>query len=829
MVHSFKMTTAVVALFVIAVASAAPAKQSTARASHLLASPTAKRIADVAWKGRPSKWILPSRWILPTSERHHIVSGDLARSLAVADLLHDGTVDVVVGNELNLSVGVMLSDHRGQLSDIVRYPVASAEEVTLYSVQVAVGNLIGKQYPDIVAGGFSRDTLKLLRGKSLGRFAAPIEVALGDGEEPISVAIADLNEDRRQDIAASRGLDQRVTVLFGNGRGGFSSPVHIPTPAFAGRIAIADATGDGRLDILSAGLDAGVSLLPGRGEGKFAPARLLTAAPGTIVLGLAAADATGDGLLDVITANQTDGFDPNLPGSVSILAGLGRGQFTIAKRLSVGEHTLGRAESVAVGDLTGDGVADIVAGRAVGGILTLLPGDGAGGFAEPLDIAGAGESPDPVVIADITGDRRPDIIASAAIGGYAHEMVAILPTDGSGVPGRGNFNARLRINAEAMVVARFNRDSHPDIATVGLTPDWQVRVAVQLGEASALAPPQHYDVDLTSGNGITHADANGDGRTDLFVVGRKGAKNIVAVLLGDGVGAFSGPHHFEFALDSQAPHAIAAADLDGDGRVDIATSNIPFACFPGDPNCSPPDLGSASILLNDGQGGFGRQIQIEDVADSPFWITAADATGDGKVDLVLPHMDPDDPGVRLLTGDGSGGFVDPMHLATDMGPIKVIAVDATGDKQIDLITLNHTAQSVSVLAGDGTGGFDSAAHYPMQLDQDITNCAPDCPWLWPWAWSLAVGDLDGNGAPDIATANTGNGTITILRNNGRDAYSAVERSHTGGSPRAMTLADLTGDSKLDVVVASMEGIISVHANARKAPMPVRCLRPNTTC
>lgn len=810
MIHPVRLATIVAAMCAIAMASAAPTNAPATGVPQPSASTGANAVGTAAT--RPARH--DNRWLLPTAQRHPLIEGDLSRSLALADLTGDRTADIVTGNELSLTVGVVLSDRKGRVSEAVHYPIASAGEATLYRVEVAVGNLVGRRYPDIVAAGFSRDTLEVFAGQGKGRFAAPIRVKLGTGDEPSSVAVADLNRDGRQDIVTGDGLDQMVSVLFGDGKGGFSAPARFPAAAFAGRVVVADATGDGHPDILSAGLDAGVSLIAGNGRGKFAAPVLLSAGSEVSVLALAVADVTGDRRADLLTANQAGGdADFATPGSVSVLAGDGAGGFAAAQSLSVGKQTLGRAESVAVADVTGDGHPDIVAGRPVDRILTLLAGDGAGGFADPVDVPGMGESPDPVAIADVNGDRRPDVVTNVSVG--THEMVSILPSDGAGHVGRwGNFDTRLLINAESLVGADFNGDGRPDVASVGTATDGRAKLAVQLGDGSGdLAAPRHVDLDADSATGIASGDADADGTQDLIVVHQKGGENAVSVLLGDGEGGFSDPHRYQIALESQAPHAVAVADLNGDGHLDIATANIPYACRPGDPDCSPPELGSISILAGDGRGGFGGQIQIEGVAREPYSIAAADVTGDGNPDLIVPHFGFDDPGLRLLAGDGAGGFGAPVHLATDAGPVAVTAVDVTGDKRLDLVSLNHTAQSVSLLAGNGGGGFDAAVHFPLYLDQDVATCDSGCPWLWPWAWALVVGDINGDGAPDIASANTNNGTVTVLRNDGSGAFSGIERVHTGGAPRAITVADMTGDGKVDVVTANTEGVVSVHANA----------------
>lgn len=808
MLQRLRLATFVVAVCSTALASAASSGMREARD----AGPPARDAS--AAPGLLPATSAASGWLLPTAQHHQIVAGDLARSLAAADLDGDGTADIVTGNELSLTVGVVLSRRNGRMADIVHYPIGSAADASLYRVQVAVGHLVGNRHPDIVAAGFSRNTLEVFVGQGKGQFAAPIQVTLQNGDEPTSVAVGDVDHDGDQDIVTGDGFDRAVSVLLGDGKGTFSAPHRFPTGAVAGHVVVADATRDGHLDILSAGGSDGVALLAGTGTGSFAAPVLLSAGPETSVLGLAVADATGDGRVDLVTANQATDGDFDAAGSVSVLRGERAGGFGSARILSVGKQTLGRVESVAVADVTGDGHPDIVAGHPVDGVLTLLAGDRTRGFLHPVSVPAAGGAADPVLIADVTGDRRPDVITSVFVG--RNEMLSILPSDGAGRIGIwGNHDTRLQLTAESVVGRDLDGDRRADVASIGITPDGAAKVAVRMGRhRGGLSEPVYFDLDANAASGIASGDFNKDRTQDLVVVTHKYPENGVSVLLGNRRGGFSAPRRYPIELELQGSHAVAVADLDGDGHLDIATSNIPFACLPGDPDCSPPDLGSVSILRGDGRGGFGAQVQIEGVAASPRAIAAADVTGDGRADLVVPHFGVDDFGLRVLAGDGNGGFADPVHLDTDIGPVAVVVADVTGDAFPDLLSLNHTAQSVSLLTGDGTGRFNPATHFPLQLDRDVEQCAPGCPWLWPWPWGLAVGDINGDGAPDIVTANTDNGTLTVLRNRGRGEFSAAERVDTGGSPRAVALADVTGDGKVDVVAANSEGAISVHANAR---------------
>ena len=187
MIHPVRLATTVAALCAMAMASAAPTNAPVTGVPQPSASAGANAVQTAATRpARPD-----NRWLLPTAQRQPLVEGDLSRSLVLADLTGDRTADIVTGNELSLTVGVVLSDRKGRVSEAVHYPIASAGEASLYRVEVAVGNLVGKRYPDIVAAGFSRDTIEVFVGQGAGRFAEPIRVASDlvgiEGPDPVHV------------------------------------------------------------------------------------------------------------------------------------------------------------------------------------------------------------------------------------------------------------------------------------------------------------------------------------------------------------------------------------------------------------------------------------------------------------------------------------------------------------------------------------------------------------------------------------------------------------------------------------------------------------------
>lgn len=338
---------------------------------------------------------------------------------------------------------------------------------------------------------------------------SPIQV---DGV-PQNIVCGDVNGDGNQDLLTANGTGNNITVLLGDGRGAFraapGSPVRV---AFGpGEMALADFNRDGRLDLATASHDSyDVVVLLGNGRGGFAPAPrspfAATVGGKPHTHGLAAGDADGDGNPDIFTVN-------NESDSVSLLLGDGRGGFT---RAAGSPFTVDRSPyPLAIGDVNSDGKLDIVTPATAldDRNITVLLGDGKGRFAPAAGSPFATTyRPYFTALADVNGDRSLDILA-------AHDdrpLVSVLLGDG-----RGSFRA---------------------------------------------APGSPFDLGGRAW-GVTAGDVNGDGRIDIVAA----ADEHVRVLLGDGRGGFTP------AAPVRAGRGVwrlCLVDLNRDGKLDVAASSL---------------------------------------------------------------------------------------------------------------------------------------------------------------------------------------------------------------------------------------------------------------
>ena len=198
-----------------------------------------------------------------------------------------------------------------------------------------------------------------------------------------------------------------------------------------------------------------------------------------------------------------------------------------------------------------------------------------------------------------------------------------------------------------------------------------------------------------------------------------------------------------------------------------------------------------TILLGSGSGGFSAATGSPFSAGTiPYSVAVRDFNGDGIPDIVTANAGSNS--VTILLGNGAGGFSaaagSPFAVGTN--PSSVAVGDFNGDGIPDLVTANYAGDTVTILLGNGSGGFSAATGSPFSVG---TNP------VW-----FAVGDFNGDGIPDLATANGGSNNVTVLLGNGSGGFSAATGStfSVGKNPASVAVADFNGDGLEDLAVAN---------------------------
>ena len=366
--------------------------------------------------------------------------------------------------------------------------------------------------------------------------------------------------------------------------------------------------------------------------------------------------------------------------------------------------------SVATEDFNGDGIADLAVANKGSRNISILIGDGVGGFGPPINFALSG-SPNSLAVGDFNKDGKADL----AVGHTGGGTLSVLFGNGSG----GFAPTVLTVNissANTVVVGDFNGDTNPDIAVnVELS---KLRILLGNGDGSFSIT----NLTVTNNDLSTYmvaADFNGDGLSDLAFTHHDLGAPRVSLIHGNREGNFS--VRSSVPLDFRAPTAIAAADFNGDGRLDVAVTAL-------------HSDGKLYILLNDGAGSF--VINTSFVLDqSPQAVATADFNGDGKMDVVVASSSPNNFHVYdVFLGNGLGNFtIVKTQYPVNRFQTSIVARDFNGDGKTDLVEADtggfditigfRTGRTVSVLFGDGAGGFDSSQVFsatPCITVNDVT-------------------------------------------------------------------------------------------------------------
>ena len=349
----------------------------------------------------------------------------------------------------------------------------------------------------------------------------------------------------------------------------------------------------------------------------------------------------------------------------------------------------------------------------------------------------------------------------------------------------GSFPAGA--SPSSVAIGDLNNDGKPDLAVANADSG---SVSVLLGSgAGSFGAVKSFPVG-TGPSSVAIGDLNNSGGADLAVTNYD--SNNVSVLLGDGTGSFGAASNFATGI---GPQSVAIEDFDGNGRLDLAVANL--------------DSNSVSILLGTSSVLFGAKTDYGlGLTSYKAWsVVTGDLNNDGKADVATSNS----YYASVLFGSGTGSFGAANYFVRfASSSLRSIAVDDLNDDGgLDLVATDYDGRNAFVWLGNGTGSFDDPGFFRTWTGNFAEERSPV---------SVAIEDLDRDGSPDLAVANTGShGDVSILLGDGTGSFGAPSARGAGLHPSSVAIHDLNNDGSPDLAVANrVSGSVSILLNAPTA-------------
>jgi hypothetical protein len=601
----------------------------------------------------------------------------------------------------------------------------------------------------------------------------------------------------------------------------FDSTRQYVTSGEGGGVALADFDGDGDLDAaMSHPVDGAISILLNQGGAQGgAPGVFLyslTKSAGDTPYPIEAADLDGDGDPDLVVANTETPTGDDDP-TVSVFMNLGGlqggvpGMLSDATNLICGLRIDKSPQDLALVDVERDGDIDIVAPIVFTmerGLCVLVNEGGAQGGTEGTFAA---QVIYPVGVAvcltpgDFDGDGDIDFLTGD--GGENIRFVANQGGAQGGVEGEFMFQAGFTTqeNPDSLASGDIDADGDLDVVYVPAKPNASDKMTIlynmggiQNGNLGDFGNETTFGGTRGAQNTIL-ADFDGDG--DLDVISADGAyppgrADKITIVFNQGgaqggVEGTFGPAN-TYAGVGATPYEIRAADLDGDGDLDLAAANNAASAL--------------AIVLNRGgaQGGVeGEPLVFENtpLGTPPSDIVLVDVDNDDDLDIMTVGNVMRNQGGVQGGVQGSFGFHEPFEI--DPQSLAVVAGDFDGDGDADLATAKNTTTLPNVLVlfnqgnaqGGALGTFDGRVDYGAGDDPR----------------RITAGDIDGDADLDLIVINRDSDDAHVLVNQGGLQGGTPGNFVTsaplvcGNEPASMALDDLDNDDDLDFVVTNNFG------------------------
>ena len=559
---------------------------------------------------------------------------------------------------------------------------------------------------------------------------------------------------------------------------------------------VGDFNGDGKKDValevqnlVGESWVYSFSVVLSNGDGTFKPA-VLTAIPSNDSCAqIAVGDVNGDKKDDILvihgTANCGDGNS-----NVDVFLSNGDGTFTAGSNFPISTYNLAGGT---LADVNADGKLDIVAVDQNGpaSVWTLL-GNGDGTFQAATSVALSGAAGNYASLVDVNGDGLLDVVD---LDYDSRQLTVYLATSASSYGSAVSSATSDQVYGGCSLTAGdMTGDAKPEIVTANCETN-NLTVYVNNGDGS-FHTGVYYAAGLSVADGtagdlfpqsVAIADVNGDGKADIISSNEDSGD--VTILLGNGDGTVIVPTT-GYATGGYPEAPVVIADFNGDGYPDIMVADREY---------------SVVFLKGYGDGTFRAALNYYSpipTSDYAAGITVAsgDFNGDGYPDFALGNCCNSSVGVTVFLSRPDGSlqtgvnYVNPLVSNSDLRYVAV--ADVNKDGKLDIVVEDDSNGEVQIFVGVGDGTFTVGSTF----SSDTQGGYPE---------GLVMGDFNGDGFQDIAVANTNDGAedVAVLLNDGTGNFlpPVTYSLSTTFNTIQMAAADLNGDGKLDLIVPLTSG------------------------
>ena len=752
------------------------------------------------------------------SPKYDLSVDERPNSIEVYDLERDGRNDIIVSNENGNTISVL----RG-ITATQNAPLNFSKKISLTTQlrprSVSIGDIDRDGRADIFCVNEFSNSISIFRNISkrdsltTRSFAQRVDLLVGS--KPKSIALADINNDRRLDLIIAHSDEDYFSIIRNKSKpdtitvNTFEKQTDYPTSGAQDDIVAADFDGDGRCDI---GIVTGSNFLSlHKNSGEFSSNNLksyINFTTGSGPIALTVGDLDGDAHPEILTINKGSNTISVFQNRIGppVITSMSPAIVTTGGTVLINGWHLSAVKKVFFGNIPAvnvtainDSLVAAIIGKGESGIVKLeTPGgsaimDGIQYIPKPTIYNIEPEVGVPGTEIKITGlnfnpDKNKNLIRfgtmqAEIISASSEEMRVIVPFGGTYEPISITVDGVTVKSVKPFAITYSGMGISKSYFEANINkPTLKIPVKIQLG-----------DFDM---NGRLDLLTLNDGSDSLSLYyNSKNAESII-------YGTFEDPIHIATPIKGED---FVVCDINGDEQLDVAMSHY--------------TTNSISIFRSKPRPkiiAFNFQPLVDRIELKtglyPRAVAVGDIDGDGKMDIAVTNYGSYNISIFRNIGSGSGlsknTFSEKIDIPAGNKPWGIAIADIDGDKKNDLVVANSGANTLSLYRNIGNIGTFTTSSFDLPIELP-TGMTPT---------NLAIADFNNDLLNDIVVVNSNERSISVFPNQNKigsittDAFSESFKVNVSLSPTSLAINDIDGDGLCDIGVISASGNIALLQN-----------------